>query len=146
MPVWSYHMNNAVHFSYFFFFFNDPATTEIYTLSLHDALPIRDSGLAWTFLQPNGFMSNALRWLPQLDAGDVVREEFPNLRTATIDPFDIAAVAVAAFEKEEHRGQSCRLSGPQSLLAAERVAILGRVIGRDLRFEGLSNEEARAKM
>src|SRR2546427_3804597 len=27
-------------FSFFFFFFNDPATTEIYTLSLHDALPI----------------------------------------------------------------------------------------------------------
>ena len=24
----------------FFFFFNDTATTEIYTLSLHDALPI----------------------------------------------------------------------------------------------------------
>src|SRR5216683_5227950 len=28
-------------FSCFFFFFNDTATTEIYTLSLHDALPIR---------------------------------------------------------------------------------------------------------
>src|ERR1035437_1258552 len=27
-------------FLYFFFFFNDTATTEIYTLSLHDALPI----------------------------------------------------------------------------------------------------------
>src|SRR5437764_10427285 len=26
--------------SHIFFFFNDPATTEIYTLSLHDALPI----------------------------------------------------------------------------------------------------------
>src|SRR2546422_11125132 len=26
--------------SIFFFFFNDTATTEIYTLSLHDALPI----------------------------------------------------------------------------------------------------------
>src|SRR2546422_5202814 len=26
--------------SYIFFFFNDTATTEIYTLSLHDALPI----------------------------------------------------------------------------------------------------------
>src|SRR5439155_24623111 len=25
---------------FFFFFFNDPAPTEIYTLSLHDALPI----------------------------------------------------------------------------------------------------------
>src|SRR6266404_2655420 len=30
--------------SFYFFFFNDTATTEIYTLSLHDALPI--SGLA----------------------------------------------------------------------------------------------------
>src|SRR3712207_8170663 len=29
-------------FCAFFFFFNDTATTEIYTLSLHDALPIYD--------------------------------------------------------------------------------------------------------
>src|SRR4030043_2274222 len=29
-----------VHSFWFFFFFNDTATTEIYTLSLHDALPI----------------------------------------------------------------------------------------------------------
>src|SRR2546421_7222689 len=29
-------------FLFFFFFFNDTATTEIYTLSLHDALPISD--------------------------------------------------------------------------------------------------------
>src|SRR5256885_11838747 len=28
----------------FFFFFNDTATTEIYTLSLHDALPISQNG------------------------------------------------------------------------------------------------------
>src|SRR5215467_15793833 len=30
----------AFLYFYFFFFFNDTATTEIYTLSLHDALPI----------------------------------------------------------------------------------------------------------
>src|SRR3712207_8522695 len=29
----------------FFFFFNDTATTEIYTLSLHDALPIFEEGI-----------------------------------------------------------------------------------------------------
>src|SRR2546426_11727942 len=34
--------SHTIHLSYlfFFFFFNDTATTEIYTLSLHDALPI----------------------------------------------------------------------------------------------------------
>src|SRR5256885_10443412 len=31
----------------FFFFFNDTATTEIYTLSLHDALPIYDFGVGF---------------------------------------------------------------------------------------------------
>src|SRR5215211_5466281 len=31
-------------FFFFFFFFNDTATTEIYTLSLHDALPISAAG------------------------------------------------------------------------------------------------------
>src|SRR5688572_31888179 len=34
-----YHVSFCLCF-FFFFFFNDTATTEIYTLSLHDALPI----------------------------------------------------------------------------------------------------------
>src|SRR2546427_4875423 len=34
---------SLVSFFSFFFFFNDTATTEIYTLSLHDALPISRS-------------------------------------------------------------------------------------------------------
>src|SRR5688572_32451360 len=33
-------MSHALFFWSCFFFFNDTATTEIYTLSLHDALPI----------------------------------------------------------------------------------------------------------
>src|SRR6266480_3651643 len=33
-----------ISFFFFFFFFNDTATTEIYTLSLHDALPISRRG------------------------------------------------------------------------------------------------------
>src|SRR2546422_5232956 len=33
---------------FYFFFFNDTATTEIYTLSLHDALPIsREKAIFW---------------------------------------------------------------------------------------------------
>src|SRR2546430_7606291 len=35
---------------FFFFFFNDTATTEIYTLSLHDALPI--STRSWRLRRP----------------------------------------------------------------------------------------------
>src|SRR3989442_14156030 len=40
----SAHVISYVNLSYSFFFFNDPATTEIYPLSLHDALPISPPG------------------------------------------------------------------------------------------------------
>src|SRR6202047_3783912 len=39
-------------FSFFFFFFNDTATTEIYTLSLHDALPICHKGRVSAYCRP----------------------------------------------------------------------------------------------
>src|SRR2546427_11557740 len=42
---------------FFFFFFNDTATTEIYTLSLHDALPI-------SFLGSRGSLTSNMRSSP----------------------------------------------------------------------------------
>src|SRR2546430_8846321 len=51
----------------FFFFFNDTATTEIYTLSLHDALPIYrlagqlDWAAAQEFLDPTHHIRIELR-------------------------------------------------------------------------------------
>src|SRR2546429_9246108 len=38
-----------IHYNSIFFFFNDTATTEIYTLSLHDALPINLRSQLTTF-------------------------------------------------------------------------------------------------
>src|SRR5471030_3534572 len=48
-------MLSILCFFFFFFFFNDTATTEIYTLSLHDALPISP-------LMTSG-------WMPPLEEG-----------------------------------------------------------------------------
>jgi uncharacterized protein YbjT (DUF2867 family) len=107
---------------------------------------VRESGVPWTFLQPDSFMSNTLQWAPQLRAGDVVRATFPDVRVATIDPFDVAAVASEALLSGDHEGRSYRLSGPESLLPADRVRVLVEVLGRDLRFEGQSDVDARAEM
>ncbi len=107
---------------------------------------VRESGLAWTFLQPDSFMSNTLEWVAQLRAGDTIRAPFASVRVAAIDPYDIAAVAAAALTSDAHEGRIYRLSGPESLLPADRVAILARVLDRDLRFEAQSDEEARAEM
>src|SRR5687768_17925044 len=47
-----------------FFFFNDTATTEIYTLSLHDALPICVQKIAK--LKQDAYNSSALQSGPEL--------------------------------------------------------------------------------
>jgi uncharacterized protein YbjT (DUF2867 family) len=107
---------------------------------------VRDSGIPWTFLRPNSFMTNTFQWLPQLRAGDVVRAPFPDVRVATIDPEDLGAVAAATLTTGGREGRAYRLSGPESLLPADRVAVLAKVLGRALRFEGQSDTEARAEM
>src|SRR5258708_35743939 len=45
-----------------FFFFNDTATTEIYTLSLHDALPISAKLLAGKSLRDSRVMGTSSTW------------------------------------------------------------------------------------
>src|SRR5579884_4334056 len=40
--IFAIHITVSFYYISFFFFFNDTATTEIYTLSLHDALPISE--------------------------------------------------------------------------------------------------------
>src|SRR5258708_29770355 len=55
-----------------FFFFNDTATTEIYTLSLHDALPILGRRRAPLQARPGadlggGLLDGRLRHLPARD-------------------------------------------------------------------------------
>ena len=107
---------------------------------------VRESGLAWTFLQPNSFMSNTLQWVSQLRAGDVVRAPFADVPVATIDPYDVAAVSAEALTSGDHDARVYRLSGPESLRPVERVAVLARVLGRDLRFEAQSDAEARVEM
>ena len=109
-------------------------------------IAVRDSGLPWTILRPAAFMSNAFRWLPQLDAGDVVRVPFATVRTATVDPYDLGRVAAQALLTDGHEGQVYYPTGPQSLLPEEQIRTLGEVLGRKLECVPQSNEEARAEM
>jgi uncharacterized protein YbjT (DUF2867 family) len=107
---------------------------------------VRDSGVSWTILRPSGFYANALQWVPQLAAGDVVREPFADVPIAAIDPLDIAAVAALALTTPGHDGATYRLTGPEPILPADRVRVLADVLGRELRLEALTNAQAREQM
>src|SRR2546422_5358364 len=63
--------SSDLHLAFFFFFFNDTATTEIYTLSLHDALPISGAGEVPLLVVAFG----TLQRLGRLVAGGVAHQE-----------------------------------------------------------------------
>jgi uncharacterized protein YbjT (DUF2867 family) len=107
---------------------------------------VRDSGLPWTILRPSGFHANALQWVPQLHAGDIVREAFADVPIAAIDPLDIAAVAALALTVPGHDGATYRLTGPEPIFPADRVRVLAATLGRELRLEPLTNAEAKKQM
>lgn len=109
---------------------------------------IQAAGFQWTFLRPGMFASNArFWWAPTIRAGnDVVRWPYAGAPTAPIHERDIAAVAAHVLCEDGHDGASYVLTGPQSLSQAEQVGIIGEVIGRPLRLEEISPEEAQQEL
>ncbi|MEV8378761.1 NAD(P)H-binding protein [Kribbella sp. NPDC056861] len=107
---------------------------------------LRDNGPEWTFLRPYSLMSNTLRWLDQLRAGDTVRLPFPDVAVATLHPDDLAAVAAVCLTESGHAHQAYAVSGPVALRPEEQVAIVAAAIGRPLRFEGIPNDRVREEL
>ncbi len=124
----------------------DPSNDAITHYIVGSENAVHESGIAWTMLRPCGFMSNALQWAAQIRSEGVVHAAFAGVRTASIDPFDIAAVAARALRGPGHGGRVYNLSGPESLLAADRVRILAEVLDRPIRFQAQNDAEAWAEM
>jgi len=107
---------------------------------------IEASGRQWTFLRPGMIAANARWWwAQQIRAGDLVRWPYLAALTAPTDERDIAAVAVRALCEDGHAGAEYVLTGPQSLSQSEQISTIGDVIGRSLRIEEMSPEEARSE-
>ena len=107
---------------------------------------LRDSGVGWTSLRAGGFATNTLEWADQVRAG-VVRWVHGDAGRSLIHERDIADVAVAALmSPAEHVGAAYELTGPETLTQAEQVRQIGAAFGREVRWEEMPVEEARASM
>ena len=106
---------------------------------------IRASGVPFTFVRPSGFMSNLLAWAPSIKGEAIVRGSTGNGRRAFIHSDDIAAVAVEALTGRVYHGQSLPITGPEALTFADVTTRIGTAINKPLRFQPISDEEARQR-
>ncbi|WP_410652582.1 NAD(P)H-binding protein [Amycolatopsis sp. cmx-4-54] len=100
-----------------------------------------ESGVEWTRLEPQEFMSNALTWTDSIRTGKVVREPF-DLPSAVVHEGDIGAVAATALVEDGHSGKVYNLTGPEPLTTSERIAILSSALGHDIALERITRQQA----
>ena len=108
---------------------------------------IEESGMAWTFLRPNGFMDNLHNYM-----GGTIREQGAfysstgDARVAHIDVRDIAAVAVKVLTEAGHEGQSYELTGPEALSNANIASKISAASGRTVNYVDVRDEDVKAGM
>jgi len=105
---------------------------------------VRASGLAFTFLHPTWFMQNfTTSGAPGIKAGTLA-EPAADGKTAFIDTRDIAAVAAEVLTGPGHAGKTYTLTGPELLDRSQVVAIIGKELGRTIRYLPVTDEQFRA--
>jgi uncharacterized protein YbjT (DUF2867 family) len=107
---------------------------------------IRACGIAFTFVQPSGFMSNALFWAKSIADEGVVRSCTGDGKIPFIHPRDIAEVAAEALVAGRFQGEPLTITGSEALSYAEMALKIGTAVGKNIRFESISEAEVRRMM
>jgi (4-alkanoyl-5-oxo-2,5-dihydrofuran-3-yl)methyl phosphate reductase len=103
---------------------------------------LRAAGTSWTLLRPRAFMSNSLGWAASVRDEGVVRTLHGASRNSCVDPLDVARAAALSLTRPGHAGRAHALTGPGALSAVEQTEQLARGLGRPLRHEELTEEQA----
>ena len=108
---------------------------------------IEQSGMAWTFIRPNGFMQNMATY-----NGATIKSEGAfygsggNGRISHVDLRDIAAVIVAVLTQPGHENKAYTLSGPEALTFDEVASKISAAAGREVKYVDLPPEQLKSGM
>lgn len=105
---------------------------------------IEASGLAWTFLRPNGFMQNVVRYMGEtIRTQDAIFSSVGDGAMSAIDARDIGAVGARVLTEKGHDGKAYELTGPAALTYAQVAETLSRVLRRTIRYVPITREQYR---
>jgi uncharacterized protein YbjT (DUF2867 family) len=103
---------------------------------------IEASGLAWTFLRPNGFMQN----FTTAHAASIKGQSAfylcgGDFHYSIIDARDIGAVAAKVLAEKGHEGKIYTLSGPEALSNPQMAEKISKAVGRPIRYVDMPTAE-----
>ena len=109
---------------------------------------LKDSGLSWTVIQPTFFMDNFVNF-----SGDTIRADGAfygaagDGKTAYVSSDDIAAVITETLRAPDaHNGKVYVLTGPEALDNNAAADIIGKALGKPVKYADLEPEQLAAGM
>jgi uncharacterized protein YbjT (DUF2867 family) len=107
---------------------------------------IQDSGLPFTFIQPNFFMQNLLWSADTIKARGELYGSLGVTPVSHVDAGDIAAVIAASLSEpiDRHAGSIHLVTGPEAVTFAHIAEALSRVLERTVRYVDLTDEQLKA--
>jgi uncharacterized protein YbjT (DUF2867 family) len=107
---------------------------------------IVNSGVSFTFVQPNFFMQNLLWSAETITERGEFYSTLGGARASHVDTRDIAGVIVATLTEpiDRHDGRIHLVTGPAALTFAEVAEMFSGVLGRSVRYVDLTDEQLKA--
>jgi len=107
---------------------------------------IMDSGLPFTFVQPNFFMQNLIWSAGSIKATGELTSSLGTTPASHVDARDIAAVIAAVLTDplDRHAGRIHLVTGPAALSFDQVAETLTQVLGRPVRYGNLSDDQLKA--
>lgn len=112
---------------------------------------VERSTVEWTHIRPSAVMASTLMdgyprtgssWVEAIRNDRMIRDAHVHARVPFIDEDDLAAVAVAALLEDEYVGTTLNAYG-EPISTVEQLQLIGEALGREIRFEELTPEQAR---
>lgn len=108
---------------------------------------IEASGIAFTFVRPNGFMQNYTNFSgPTIKTQNAFYLPMGDGKVSHIDARDIASVAVAALSQDGHEGKAYEITGPEAISNEQIAEIISQVVGRKINYVDVPEDAVREEM
>lgn len=97
---------------------------------------IRESKMAWTFIQPNSFFQNDLWFRDAITQFGVYPQPIGDMGMSRVDVRDIADASVNALTEPGHEGKIYPLVGPDIHTGESTADVYSRLLAREVRYGG----------
>jgi len=107
---------------------------------------VEESGMAYTILQPTGFMQNYLLYANSIKKEQRFYAAQGDSKASLVDARDIADAAVLVLAEPRHTGKKYKITGGEAISNIDIANTLSEVIGKPVQYVSVSDDDAEKAM